>query len=161
MLTTATSPASFVCTHDTAHRQVRACWTGPTTDAELYAHYAELMALAEAHGGCRFWLLDVRGRNVSSSVLGRWFGNEFAPLAHAAFGKPLFLAYVADPQHRSSVNSPGAQAMQHSCAAHDVYSFYFDSLPAAQDWLAHQQAHDEEARRRPAPEAGLADSAGA
>lgn len=151
MSAAATSDCKFTCLYDASRRQLLACWHAHITDVELYEHYAELMALAEAHANCRFWLLDERARNASSSTFGRWFGNEFAPLAHAAFGRPLFIAYVVMAEHREVIASLGAQAMQHSCAAHDVYPFYFDSFAEAQAWLWHQQAHDEETRIRPTP----------
>ena len=138
-----TAAGNFTCTYDAVRRQLLACWHGPVTDTELYEHYAELMALAECHDGCRFWQLDMVARNWHPSGFGRWFGNEFAPLAHAALGGSLFIAYVLSPAHHAIVNSPSTQATQLSCAAHDVYPFYFDQAAAAQDWLAHQQAHDE------------------
>jgi hypothetical protein len=132
---------TFSVSYDAAVQQVHAYWCGPVLDDDLYGHYAELMATAEAHGNCRFWLLDVQDRTTSSPTFGRWFGNEFAPLAHAVFGRPLFIAYAVSPAHRASITSPATQAMQHSCAAHDVYSFYFEGLEPAREWLAHQQAH--------------------
>lgn len=132
---------TFSVHYDPATQQVHACWCGAVPDADLYGHYAELMATAEAHGNCRFWLLDAQARTNSSPAFGRWMGNEFAPLAYAALGQPLFLAYVVPPAHRAAISSPAGQAMQHSCAAHSVYSFYFDDLVPAQEWLAHQQAH--------------------
>ncbi len=141
MPTSAIADFTFIATYDPATQQVHARWCGAVPDADLYAHYAELMALAEAHGNCRYWLLDAQGRGNASPAFGRWMGNEFAPLAYAALGQPLFLAYVVNPAHRAAISSPAGQAMQHSCAAHSVYSFYFEELAPAQEWLAHQQAH--------------------
>jgi hypothetical protein len=145
----ATAEPTFTCTYDTAHQRLHGCWHGPVTDADLYEHYAELMSLAEAHDCCRFWQLDMVARNWHQSDFGRWFGNEFAPLAHAALGGPLFIAYVVSPAHYAAANKPSTQATQHNCAAFDVYPFFFDQVDCAQEWLAHQQAHDEKTRSRP------------
>lgn len=133
---------TFSLTYDAAARQLHSCWRGTTTDDELYAHYAELMAAAEAHDYCRFWLLDMRERNWHASGFGRWFGNEFAAIAHQVLGQPLFIAYVLNPTHKAIADSPGVQATQYNCAAHGVYPFFFDNEAAARDWLAHQQALD-------------------
>jgi hypothetical protein len=141
MPTSPTADFTFSATYDPATQQVHAHWRGIVPDADLYAHYAELMAIAEAHDNCCYWLLDAQARTNSSPTFGRWMGNEFAPLAHAALGQPLFLAYVVSPAHRAAVGGPAGQAMQHSCAAHSVYSFYFEDMAPAQEWLAHQQAH--------------------
>jgi hypothetical protein len=147
----ATADATFTYTYDATRQQVLACWAGPVTDAELYAHYAELLALAEDHDCCRFWQLDMVARNWHTSAFGRWFGQDFAPLAHAGLGQPLFIAYVLSPAHHTLANRLGTQATQHNCAAYDVYPFFFDSEEGAQEWLAHQQAHDEDTRHQPAP----------
>ena len=145
----ATAEANFTCTYDAVRQQLYGCWHGPATDAELYENYAELMALAEAHGGCRFWLLDMVARNWHQSGFGWWFRNEFAPLAHATLGGPLFIAYVLGAAHQAIVNSPGTQVTQHNCAAADVYPFFFEHAECAQEWLTHQQTHDEKLRSRP------------
>lgn len=145
----AISDYNFTYTYDASRRQLLGCWHGPVTETELYTHYAELMALAEAHDYCRFWQLNMVARDWHASGFGRWFGHDFAPSAHAALGRPLFIAYVLNPAHRKIADSPSTQATQHNCAAADVYPFFFDSEECAQQWLAHQQAHDEETRRRP------------
>jgi hypothetical protein len=141
MPTSCTADFTFTATYDAGTNQVRAHWRGAVPDADLYAHYAELMAIAEANGNCCFWLLDAQARANSTPTFGRWMGNDFAPLAYAALGQPLFMAYVVSPAYRAAVSSPAGQAMQHSCAAHSVYSFYFEDLEPAQEWLAHQQAY--------------------
>lgn len=149
MAPAATFDDKFTSTYDASRRQLVACWRYPATDIELYEQYAELMALAETHDCCRFWQLDMVARNWHTPAFGRWFGHEFAPLAHAALGKPLFIAYILEAQHQPFANSPGTQATQSSCATHDVYPFFFEEEGSAQEWLAHQQAHDEDTRTRP------------
>ena len=145
----ATAEPTFTCTYDTVHQRLHGCWHGPVTDAELYEHYADLMALAEIHENCRFWQLDMVARNWQHKGFGWWFSNEFAPMAHAALGGPLFIAYVLGAAHHAAANSPGNQVIQHNCAAADVYPFLFEDPECAQEWLVHQQAHDEKTRSRP------------
>ncbi len=147
----ATADRLFTCAYDAVRRQLLGCWHGPTTEAELYEHYAELMALAETHGNCRFWQLDMVARNWPAPAFGRWFGNEFAPLAHAALRGPLFMAYIVSPAHAAQAGITATQATQHNCATCDVYPFFFDNPTDAQEWLAHQQAHDQGARHQGQP----------
>ena len=135
----------FDLAYDLGSQRLVGCWHGAVTEKDLYLHYAELMAAAEAHGNCRFWLLDMRERNWHTPGFGRWFGNDFAEMAHATLGQPLFIAYVLSLSHKVIVDSPGVQVTQYQCAAYSVYPFFFDSEAAALDWLAHQQAHDEPA----------------
>ena len=142
MLTSTPDSSLFDFGYVPDSRLLRGCWHGTVTADDLYGHYAELMAAAETHGNCRFWLLDMRLRNWHTSSFSRWFGNEFAELAHITLGQPIFMAYVLHPNHRAIADSPGMQAVQCHCAAHGVYPFFFDHDAAALDWLMHQQAHD-------------------
>jgi len=141
---------TFTLTYDAGAQQLLAHWRGSVPEANLYAHYAELMALAEAHGNCRFWLLNVGERNWHTPGFRHWFANEFVGLLHAAMQQPVFMAYVVSAAQAELVKTPVIQAVEHNSAQHDVYPFFFGSEAAARDWLAHQQAHDE-ASRRPRP----------
>jgi len=138
----ATSPPAhtFSLAYDARAQQLLACWRGHVTDNDLYAEYAELVASAEAHDYCRFWVLDIRARSWHSAAFRHWFSNEFAAAAHAALRRPLFLAYVVSPDQGRYINTPGVQTSQYNCLAYDLYTFFFDSEAAARDWLAHQQA---------------------
>lgn len=137
-------PAEFTFTvsYNTATQHVQARWRGNVPDADLYAHYAELMATAEAHGNCRFWLLDMDGRNWPTFAFRHWFGTEFAPLIHAALHQPVFMAYVVSDSQNVQINTPSIQTIQYHCVTHDVYPLFFTSEAAACDWLLQQQAHD-------------------
>lgn len=135
-------PYTFSLAYEAATQQLHGCWRGIVPEADLYAHYAELMDAAETHHNCRFWLLNMRERNWHAPGFGRWFGNEFAAIAQQVLGQPLFISYVLSPAHKAIADSPGVQATQCNCAAHGVYPFFFDNEAAAREWLAHQQAHD-------------------
>lgn len=133
---------AFSVAFDAQGRRLLGCWHTPTTDATLRAHYAELLAAAQAHGNCRYWLLDLRGRDWHSAEFGRWFTHEYAPQVHATLGQPVFLAYVLSPAHYTAVDAPSAHALQVGCVEHDLYTYYFDNAPDALAWLEHQQAFD-------------------
>lgn len=142
-LATAT-PLTFTLAYDAAANNLLATWTGsPAPDTALHAHYAELLAAAQAHSGCRFWLLDRRQRAWHSPTFGHWFGHDFAARVEATLGRPTFIAYLLTPtQHQASADGPGGEATQRACAAHNVYPFFFGDELAALAWLRHQQALD-------------------
>ncbi|MGI4864962.1 MAG: hypothetical protein ACRYFZ_13640 [Janthinobacterium lividum] len=135
-------PNPFTVAYDPTTSRLCGHWPASVDDSLLRAHYADLLTAACAHGGCRFWLLDMRGRNWHSPEFGRWFSTVFTAAAHAALHQPLFIAYVLSPAHHAVANTPGVQATQSGSSTHDVYPFFFDSAAAAREWLAHQQALD-------------------
>jgi hypothetical protein len=142
-----TADYTFTLDYDAGTQLLLAYWRGTVPAADLYAHYAELMTTAEAHGNCRFWELNVGERNWHTPGFRHWFANEFVPLLHAAMQQPVFIAYVVSPAQAKLVKTPIVQAVEYNSAQHDVYPFFFDSEAAARDWLTHQQAHDEGRRR--------------
>jgi hypothetical protein len=148
----ATSSDAFAITYDSDLRQLHGRWAGPVAEADLYAHYAELVAAAETHGNCRFWLLDLRARNWHTPRFSRWYANEFSALVCAAVGQPLYIAYLVSPTHAAAANSLLTQVMQGNSAAHGLHPYYTDQEAAAREWLLHKQVLDpqEQARRRAA-----------
>lgn len=131
---------TFTYSYDPTTRCVHARWHGTVPDADLYAHYAELMATAEANGHCRWWLFDVRARNWPSTSFRHWLNAEFVPLAKAALGEPLFLAFVVGDGQYENISLAGLQNVQNNLAGHDVQPGFFESEAAARAWLAQQQA---------------------
>ena len=148
----AASADAFTVTYNPDLRQLHGRWAGPVTEADLYAHYAELVAAAEAHGNCRFWLLDLRARNWHTPRFSRWYANEFSALVCAAVGQPLYIAYLVGSAHADHANSLITQVMQGNSAAHGLHPFYTDQDAAAHEWLQNKQLLDpqEQARRRAA-----------
>lgn len=131
----------FQLDYDATARLLRGTWPSSVLDADLRAHYAELLAEARTYG-CRFWLLDMRERNWHMPAFGRWYSTEFAAAVRAALGQPVFIAYVLSPSHQAMAESPQVQATQRGAAAHDVYPYFFGDEFAALEWLRHQQAFD-------------------
>lgn len=133
---------TFTHSYDPVSHLVFARWRGTVPDADLYAQYAELMAMAEAYGHCRYWLLDIRARSWPSTSFRHWMNTEFAPLAQAALIKPLFMAFVIADEQNEHIAQAGIQNVRHNLASHDVQPAFFDTETAAREWLAQQQAHD-------------------
>ncbi len=133
---------TFTYSYDPVLDLVLAFWRGTVPDADLYAQYAELMATAEAHDHCRWWLLDIRARSWPSTSFRHWMNTEFAPLAKAALVKPLSIAYVIADEQNEYINQAGIQNVRHNLAGHDVQPAFFDTEAAAREWLAQQRAHD-------------------
>ena len=140
IVTTLTEFETFQAQYVPAEKLLCGAWTAPTLDVDIRDHYSEVLAQAQEHGGCRYWLLDLRQRNWHMPSFGQWFSTDFAPTAHAVLGQPLFVAYLLSPRHRAIAESDRAQACQRRCAQHDVYTYYFADEDAAFDWLRHQQA---------------------
>ncbi|QKG56820.1 hypothetical protein GKZ68_09415 [Hymenobacter sp. BRD128] len=136
---TLTEPATFYLHYDAATQLLRGRWPTPVLDADLRGHYAELLAQAQAHAGCRYWLLDMRQRNWHMPSFGAWFSAEFAAPVRAALGQPVFIACLLSARHQTAAESARSQAIQRACARHDVYPYFFASEEAALDWLHYQQ----------------------
>ncbi|HET9502289.1 MAG TPA: hypothetical protein VFO93_02025 [Hymenobacter sp.] len=133
---------TFTFSYENATHCLLARWHGTVPDADLYAHYAELMATAEAHGYCRWWLLDIRARSWPTPSFRHWMNTEFAPLAQAALIKPLSIAYLIADEQNEHIAQAGIQNVRHNLAGHDVQPAFFNSEAAALAWLAQQQAQD-------------------
>lgn len=131
---------TFHWAYDPAHELLTACWAAPVPVATLAASYHHLLAAAQAHGGCRFWLLDMQQRNWHDAAFAQWFSEDFAWQAGAVLGQALFIACVVQPAQRPLVEAPRTDALLRQAARHNLFPFFFDSEAAARAWLRHQQA---------------------
>ncbi len=122
---------------------LRGAWAAPVPAAALPGYYTQLLAAAQAHGHCRFWLLDMRQRNWHDDDFGRWFSEQFMPRAAAALGHPLFLALVVQPGQRPHVEGSRTEQLLRRAARHNVFPFYFESEADARAWLYDQQAGEQ------------------
>ncbi|MDO7887065.1 hypothetical protein [Hymenobacter cheonanensis] len=136
---TLTETDTFHLRHDAAAQLLRGHWPAPVLDADLRSHYAELLAQAQEHAGCRYWLLDMRRRAWHMPSFDTWFSAGFAAEVQAALGQPVFIAYVLSPRHQTAAESTRTQVAQRACAQHDVYPCFFAEEDAALAWLHHQQ----------------------
>ncbi|GAB3635063.1 hypothetical protein GCM10027422_06530 [Hymenobacter arcticus] len=141
-------PDKFTCAYEPATATLRGSWAGPVAAATLPACYTQLLAVAQAHGACRFWLLDMQRRDWHDEAFVRWFGEWFIPQASAALGQPLFIACVVRPGQRPQVEDGRTELLLRRAAAHTIFPFYFDNAANAQAWLRDQQASDQPPARR-------------
>ncbi|RZK62079.1 MAG: hypothetical protein EOO59_03485 [Hymenobacter sp.] len=69
-------------------------WLMDLPPPALQGTYEAMLAAAQAHNNCRFWLLDLRRRPVAGPDLNEWFRDQFSPRLAAVLGGPLFTAYL-------------------------------------------------------------------
>jgi hypothetical protein len=119
---------------------LRGHWAGPVPATELPACYQLLLAAAQAHRACRFWLLDMQQRAWHDAAFAQWFGECFAPQASAALGQPLFIACLVQPDERPQVEAQRTELLLRQAAQYNVFPFYFTSEADARTWLRDQQA---------------------
>lgn len=124
-------------------------WLQALPPPELQGTYEAMLAAARAHGGCRFWLLDLRRRPLAGPDLNEWFRDQFSPQLAAALGGPLFTAYLAGPHQRLAAESEEMELHLRHEATLDSYPLFFDNEADAVSWLVAQQ---ERAGLRPAPQ---------
>jgi hypothetical protein len=134
--------SAFHIALDSANSLLAARWLAPVADEVEPTHFDRLLTEARNHGKCRFWLMDLRGRNWFSEQVGQWLGTTFAAQAAQSIGLPVFIACVLDPLHFEVAQGPGAAASQRACAAHDFYPYFFDNEADARAWLRDQQELD-------------------
>jgi hypothetical protein len=118
-------------------------WLGPVLDADLRAHYTQLLQAAQHHGDCCYWLLDMRERNWHMPSFGQWVSTEFAAAVRAALAPPVFVAYILSPRHRSAAARAQEQRAQQHSQAQQLHSNIFDDEEAALAWLRQQLAATE------------------
>ena len=136
---TLNSQAVFQFHYDAAADLLQGGWPGPVLDADLRGHYAELLLAAQQHGGCCYWLLDMRGRNWHMPSFGHWFTTEFIAAVHVALGQPVFIAYLLSPRHRSAAETTREQLAQQASRERQVYPSAFADEVAARAWLQQQR----------------------
>ena len=129
---------TFQLTFEAATGLLRGCWLAPVLDADLRAHYAQLLQAAQRHG-CPYWLLDMRQRNWHMPSFGQWVSTEFAPAVRAALAQPVFVAYVLSPRHHSAAARGREQQAQQQSREQQLYADIFADEAAAGAWLRQQQ----------------------
>jgi len=127
--------------YEANHCLLTAQWEGAVPAAELPGQYAHLLEVARQHDNCRYWLLDVRGRQGQAAEADTWFAHGFAAELQS-LGHPVFLAYVLDPSHYALASSADVAATKRACAKYDVYPYFFSNEADARAWLLHQQHLD-------------------
>lgn len=132
----------FSLVYDAAARVLQACWPEPLTDAELQTTLLALLPTAQAHGNCRFWLLDVRQRPIASPMLRQWVRQVLHPRLSRGLNGPVFVAFVVAPGQRPAIEDPAMDLHLRAAAADSIYLYYFESEAAALDWLRNQQERD-------------------
>ncbi|RZK63304.1 MAG: hypothetical protein EOO59_00040 [Hymenobacter sp.] len=80
-------------------------WLMDLPPPALQGSHEAMLAAAQAHGNCRFWLLDLRRRPVAGPALNAWFRDQFSPRIAAALNGPLLTAYLAGPHQRPATES--------------------------------------------------------
>jgi len=137
------SPRSMFDTmYSTTQRLLLDRWHGPVDFTQLPGHYTSLLALAQQHQGCRFWLLDLRACAWSTPMLSPLFSHYFALHAGGVLGCPLFIAYVLPPAPYALAQASTPDHLLRLCAAHQVYPSFFEAKADALAWLHHQQGLD-------------------
>lgn len=132
----------FTYAYEPATAMLRGNWAGPVPAATLPACYGQLLAAAQAHGACRFWLLDIQCRDWHDEAFARWFGDYFAPQVSTALGQPLFIACVVRPGQRLQIEDFRTELLLRLAAKFTIFPFYFDNVANAYAWLRDQQAGD-------------------
>ncbi|MGI4737547.1 MAG: hypothetical protein ACRYG7_20460 [Janthinobacterium lividum] len=110
-------------------------WLKELPPPELQGTYEAMLAAAQAHGNCRFWLLDLRRRPVAGPDLNAWFRDQFSPRIAAALNGPLFTAYLAGPHQRPAAESDAMELYFHREAAVNAFPQLFENEAEAVEWL--------------------------
>lgn len=117
-------------------------WLKDLPPPELQGTYEAMLAAAQAHGNCRFWLLDLRRRPVAGPDLNAWFRDQFSPRLAAALNGPLFTAYLAGPHQRPAAESDEMELYFRREAAVNAFPQLFENEAEAVEWLRAGQARD-------------------
>ena len=110
-------------------------WLTDLPPPELQGTYEAMLAAAQAHGNCRFWLLDLRRRPVAGPDLNAWFRDQFSPRIAAALNGPLFTAYLAGPHQRPAAESNEMELYFRREAAVNAFPQLFENEAEAVEWL--------------------------
>lgn len=123
-------------------------WLGNVPDHTLHPPHQELLSAALQHNRCRFWLLDMRAQDQYSPTLLGWLKDLMAEQVVMVLGSPVFLACVANENHRAEIESIGTETLLRQQAQHEFYPYFFNSEEAAREWLADSQDHEHRPPRR-------------
>lgn len=115
-------------------------WLKDLPPPALQGTYEVMLATAQAHGNCRFWLLDLRRRPVAGPDLNQWFRDQFSPRIAAALNGPLFTAYLAGPHQRPAAENPEVELYFRHEAAANAFPELFEYEAQAVEWLRARQS---------------------
>lgn len=114
-------------------------WLTDLPPPELQGTYEAMLAAAQAHGNCRFWLLDLRRRPVAGPDLNEWFRDQFSPRLAAALDGLLVTAYLAGPHQRPAAESRALELYLRGEGAVNAFPKLFDAEREAVEWLSLEQ----------------------
>lgn len=138
------SPDLFSLVHEAERHLLVGRWLHNPAESDLYPTYRQLLATAQTHGNCRYWLLDMRGRSWPSAAFARWFSGPLAGQVVHEMGAPVFIAYLVDESRRAVIESVATDATLRQAAQVEFYPYFFDNEAAARDWLLYYQAHPDQ-----------------
>lgn len=113
-------------------------WIRPVSSTELQQSYEALLAAATPHQ-CRFWLLDLRRRGISSEDDTLWTLETFLPRLPPRLGGRVYLAFLVSPSHLSAIDQESGAPMVTNAQCH-VRLFTDEGLATA--WLIRRRQHE-------------------
>lgn len=115
--------------------QVLFCrWRTPVTLVQFMEGYTAMLQLA-ALKEARFWLHDLRLRNLSGADEQQWFSSTFLPALKHALGNTNFSAYLMSPlQYEQLIVGAGPGAAGNTCS-NCLALHYFTNEHDALEWL--------------------------
>jgi hypothetical protein len=114
-------------------------WLKDLPPPALQGTYEAMLAAAQAHANCRFWLLDLRRRPVAGPDLNEWFRDQFSPQIAGALNGPLFTAYLTGPHQRPAAESNEMELYFRQEAAVNAFPQLFENEAEAMEWLRAEQ----------------------
>jgi hypothetical protein len=113
-------------------------WRRPVSTPELQQSYEALLAAATPLR-CRFWLLDLRQRGISSEDDTLWTLEAFLPRLALHLSGRVYLAFLVSPSHLSAIDQESGAPMVTNARYH-VRLFTDEGLAAA--WLSRRHQHE-------------------
>ncbi|AII51518.1 hypothetical protein [Hymenobacter sp. APR13] len=113
-------------------------WLRPVSSSELQQSYEALLTAA-VPPKCRFWLLDLRRRGISSEDDTLWTLETFLPLLAPRLGGRVYLAFLVSPGHLSAIDQESGAPMVTNAQCH-VRLFTDEGLATA--WLGRRRQHE-------------------
>ncbi|GAA4048786.1 hypothetical protein GCM10022409_39170 [Hymenobacter glaciei] len=138
----------FALSYESAPNLLVGHWLRNVADRSLLPPQEELLTAALHHNRCRFWLLEMRRQAAFSPLLLEWLGALLAQQVVSVLGSPVFIACVADENHRTEIESISTGTLLRQQAEHEFYPYFFQDEAAARIWLAESQDHAHRPPRR-------------
>jgi len=113
-------------------------WLRPLSSPELWQSYEALLDTAALHQ-CRFWLLDLRRRGISTEDDTQWVLETFLPRLAPRLGGRVYLAFLVAPPHLASVDQENGAPLVSNAQCH-VRLFTDEGLATA--WLGRRRQHE-------------------